>query len=629
MSSKHKSNAITNFFIKVPRTPSVATFIAEQSNGNVVATTSTHPETSIPHHAKISSVPLSNQTIQLQSCLETITESEVPCDTASPPHKKKKRNGSYREDHVWLTDDNYCTFCKAYYSERTFPRGSDGTFITKPFTNFSKATGVLPKHNKLLKHEQSEGHRKAKGLIACSDQSQRNGSVLEQMYVASESEREENFSRLADYMKATYWLVKEEIPHTTKYTSLVNLCCELDGSRRMDMWRSIQPENATYNSHNTCAEFLTAIKEYMTMSLKDRVKPINMAVSYISVMADEATDLCRRTVLSVCLRYLNSNGKPVECFVGLRELENTQAIAVKEGVVTILSGLEVEMNNVMWLSFDGASNMAGVRNGAQALLIREHSKEAVYVHCRSHVLQLVCVHAAQKYPDVKRMFSLLNSLWRLIYDSPKNLRIFKDIQDILHGPDIDLVRNGNTRWTSHYRCISATIKCLNAIITTLQQLHADGADLSSEAGGILLTLQSRKGLLILYALKRILHPLCILAQQLQSPNATLANMQTYVSTTRATLMEVKENPDTFIAEVCEFLQTNSLALVSESSTTSDINVHNNIVKPYINCLLENMESRFSDKVMAMCTATTVFDPRMYASGSSNSSQVTEHLISYA
>ena len=89
------------------------------------------------------------------------------------------------------------------------------------------------------------------------------------------------------------------------------------------------------------------------------------------------------------------------------------------------------MNNVLRLSFDGASNMAGKENGVQALMIKNHTKDAIYIHCRSHALQLVGVNAAQKYPDIRKMFSVLSSLWRLLYNSPKNLRKFKAIQDLL------------------------------------------------------------------------------------------------------------------------------------------------------------------------------------------------------
>ena len=172
-------------------------------------------------------------------------------------------------------------------------------------------------------------------------------------------------------------------------------------------------------------------------------------------MADEATDLRKRTILSVCLRYLGKNGQPIEYFAGLTELNHTDAATVTDGILLILERANINPNMVMWLSFDGASNMSGKNAGTQALMINNHTKLAVYIHCRSHALQLVCVNAAQQFSDIKKIFSVLNSLWRVLYNSPKKLRQFKAIQEILEDPDIELYRAGETRWISHYRCISA------------------------------------------------------------------------------------------------------------------------------------------------------------------------------
>jgi hypothetical protein len=526
----------------------------------------------------------------------------VTVSDLSPP-KKKRKVGEYRDQHVWLTGDNYCLYCKTFYSNRPIPKGSDGTFINKPFTNFKKATGISSKHNKLLKHEEAGSHKKAKAFHSAKNQSLRQGTVFNQLHVASESEKEENIQRLMDYAKAVYWLTKEEIPYTTKYNSLLDLCYELDGSQRMQMWNESRPGNASYRSHDIPGEFLKAIKEHLIA----RTLNPGGSVSYFAVMADEATDLQRRTVLSVCVRVLNLKGEPVETFIGLRELESTEAVTVTEGILSVLEKRGISLKNVLWLSFDGANNMAGKDNGTQALMIKNHTQEAVYIHCRSHALQLVCVQAAKMYPDIKKMFSVLNSLWRLLYNSPKNLRKFKAIQDLLDGPDIELIRAGDTRWTSHYLCVASTTKCLESIIVTLQQIHADGADLSSEAGGLLLTLQTSRGITLLFALKRILQPLSVLSKQLQSPSSTLVKMDEFLSTALYTLNELIENPNLYQNDSQQFIQSTSTALINENPITP-ATMHSKIVKPFIMCLLQNFASRFSGQVMAMCSATSLFDP---------------------
>ena len=54
---------------------------------------------------------------------------------------------NYTAKHSWLAPDidgnrAFCKFCKKHHSgSRGLPKGSDGTFITKPFTKWSKGTG--------------------------------------------------------------------------------------------------------------------------------------------------------------------------------------------------------------------------------------------------------------------------------------------------------------------------------------------------------------------------------------------------------------------------------------------------------------------------------------------------------
>ena len=98
----------------------------------------------------------------------------------------------------------------------------------------------------------------------------------------------------------------------------------------------------------------------------------------------------------------------------------------------------------------------------------------------------------------------MNSLWRLFSVSFKKSHALKEVQEALQEPDLALVRVGDTRWTSHYRAVKAVVKCLKGILVTLQHLHQESGDLSSEAGGLVLTFQDRKSVILLFADKDIL-----------------------------------------------------------------------------------------------------------------------------
>ena len=69
-----------------------------------------------------------------------------------------------------------------YVGKRGLPRGSDWTFIIKPFTKWSKSTGSSAKNNKLLKHQQSNAHRQAVTDVKMCAQSKKSGSVYTQLH---------------------------------------------------------------------------------------------------------------------------------------------------------------------------------------------------------------------------------------------------------------------------------------------------------------------------------------------------------------------------------------------------------------------------------------------------------------
>ena len=88
---------------------------------------------------------------------------------APPVTKKVDRSviSRYNTKHPWLISDEsgkgaFCKFCQQLYcGSYGLPKGSDGTFITKPFTKWSKATGSYAKNNKLLKHKLLNSHWQA------------------------------------------------------------------------------------------------------------------------------------------------------------------------------------------------------------------------------------------------------------------------------------------------------------------------------------------------------------------------------------------------------------------------------------------------------------------------------------
>ena len=61
---------------------------------------------------------------------------------------------------------------------------------------------------------------------------------------------------LSKYVKVAYWLMKNEVAHTTRYESLFELCTDLDESNPLANWQKIRQKNTTYKSLATSQEML-------------------------------------------------------------------------------------------------------------------------------------------------------------------------------------------------------------------------------------------------------------------------------------------------------------------------------------------------------------------------------------
>jgi OTU-like cysteine protease len=154
--------------------------------------------------------------------------------------------------------------CSAYYSHRSLPKGIKGVFINTPFTKWAKSTGSDPKNNKLLKHDVSGIHKTA---LACNDEGRKisgqHTSVYGMLHKQSLDQQKINLQRMSDFADAAYYLFKQEIPHTTNYDSLLSLLSRLDGSHNIEQFMAASPENATYRSHNTATELLSATATWL------------------------------------------------------------------------------------------------------------------------------------------------------------------------------------------------------------------------------------------------------------------------------------------------------------------------------------------------------------------------------
>jgi len=114
----------------------------------------------------------------------------------------------------------------------------------------------------------------------------------------------------------------------------------------------------------------------------------------------------------VSVRWFDKCYEVIEDFLGLKELPDTKANTIHHEVKEFLMKCPLSISQCRGQAYDEASNISGIRNGAQALFKQDEPK-ALYVHC------LACSKLLRNTLD------FIHNLVQLIKVSPKRLNLLK------------------------------------------------------------------------------------------------------------------------------------------------------------------------------------------------------------
>ena len=84
------------------------------------------------------------------------------------------------------------------------------------------------------------------------------------------------------------------------------------------------PRNANYGSHVAISEYLDAISLWVQQGILRSLKE----AAFYSILADKSTDIATIEELSICFRWVDSPGSPVEHFLGLVSLSACDAASI-------------------------------------------------------------------------------------------------------------------------------------------------------------------------------------------------------------------------------------------------------------------------------------------------------------
>lgn len=169
-------------------------------------------------------------------------------------------------------------------------------------------------------------------------------------------------------------------------------------------------------------EIIEAIRLVIQNKIVERVK----TSKFYSILCDETTDVSTVEQLNLCVRYVDVPNCVIrEDFLGFIKMESTTGIAIATAIQNELENIGLTFENLRGQGYDGGSNMSGVNNGVQSLILKKQPL-AFYTHCLSHCLNL-CLSKACNVPAIKNMMGTIQSVSSFFSNSAKRTEKLKSV----------------------------------------------------------------------------------------------------------------------------------------------------------------------------------------------------------
>lgn len=316
--------------------------------------------------------------------------------------------------------------------------------------------------------------------------------------------------------------------HEGNLQQLLCMCAKSDDS--LDAWLKRHQDYTSWIIQN---EMLSVMSNAIIRAICGDMKKVEPAQTAIfAVIADGTRDVNGQEQESICVRYVTDDLFPNEAFLGFYAAESTTGATLRKIVLDVLCRLQLPTENLRGQTFDGAANMSGAYNGAQAL-IREVQPLAIFVHCSAHCINLVTEAACTASQFIRDAIDTVHELGVLSKQSGKFQTLLASVAAKQHEKVLTVRPLCPTRWTVRSSAISKAVQQYESIIDALEEMSANTGNVGSRASGLLTNFGKGSTFLgLLIALE--------ITEQLENLNRALQGRQTTVSGTLQAVASVTE-----------------------------------------------------------------------------------------
>ncbi len=253
-----------------------------------------------------------------------------------------------------------CFYCSKAFNSETSPlaKNADSAFISSGFKNWKKAL------ERFTVHERSDSHKTAMTTHIYEDR-----SVQVQLSSVSVKQQEEARGCLLKIIGAVQMLARQGLPFRGhecgegNFEQVLKYKSEDDPS--LTKWLTCGRKDV-YTSAMVQNEILTLFSSVIIREIVENIR--SLPHLQYSVMMDGTRDVSGKEQEAVCLRYVDKDLVPREEFIGLYEVSLTTGENLAKVVMDVLQRLNLPITGLRGQAYDGAANMAGKYNGAQAIV---------------------------------------------------------------------------------------------------------------------------------------------------------------------------------------------------------------------------------------------------------------------
>lgn len=478
-------------------------------------------------------------------------------------HKQRSFQKNWYDHFDWLeyssaTNSAFCFPCRLFKGNETNSSNFDSTFSKTGFSAWYRGADAFKKHQTSKCHINSvnalSDFTKLKSIDCVLDKARQVEISMK------EKKRLHNRSIMKRMIDISICLAKSGRPfrgHDEKESSnnqglfkeLVILLTKYDDVLKHHFKEASL--NALYTSNRIQNDLITSIKHVVLQNIKTSIQN-----SFISIIADETSDVGNCEQLSIVIRYFDEGkNKPVETFITLNQMKSVTAQSIFESLNDMLKLIGKNWNSVLSTCFDGASTMAGKIGGVQAKCKAQNSK-IYYVHCYAHCLNLalvnsVCDKSNSKHLKKNRLlfnfFGTVQITYNFIESSPMRHATLQKISNDAGFKLLSMKSCSVTRWACRAEAVRAILNNYEILLLALDEIceNSNTPEIRAKGLGVLYQLRTFDFIFGMYLMNPVLNLILKVSSLLQSPKLDLLIALNSIQSLVSNLKKMRQNAEDF------------------------------------------------------------------------------------